>query len=153
MDMLGFLLITWMLSAVPGLLLSAPIAIAGRHRVTWRWWELLVTVVPFLGWFVLIVVDGAGKSLSNAFIEPMMISIALPPAAIARVAVGRSADERLVITCITTTLTAIAAAVYWFVPGLPEELHHRLSAERAGTAEARRRGVLTGKNARLTQSS
>jgi len=115
-----FFIVLWFIHAGIGLLPSAPIVYLGRHRVTWHWWDLLAAVTPFADWSILMLIGDAGKSMSNFALEPMCFALPLPLAAIARVLIGKAIDERVTSTCITTALTAIAAAVYWFVPGLPE---------------------------------
>lgn len=48
---------------------------ASRGKVIWQVWEFAVMMLPFLLWVLLITNNRAGKSLSNALVEPFLCGL------------------------------------------------------------------------------
>jgi hypothetical protein len=114
------LLWIWLLHAVFAGVLAAPIAFLGRKRVHWRAWELFVLVLPFFVWAVLMSSKlSIGKSLANLS-EPFWFALAVPVAALVRVAVGSRVSERACAASLIALVCVAAAAVFFIVPPLPE---------------------------------
>ncbi len=114
------LFMIWAMHAGIAAVLSAPIVLLGRGRVDWEVWELLILVLPFIVWFMLMFSDLAiGKSLANLG-EPFFFALAVPVAALARVAVGSRIDERICAVVLIALMCLVAAGVFFLVPSLPE---------------------------------
>jgi len=67
-----------------------------------------------------ILIGDLSKSLSNAVIEPRRLALALPVAALLRVALGYRSRQWVVSAALMLALCAAAIAVYWFTGPLPE---------------------------------
>ena len=115
------MLIIWLMHVGIAAVPSAPIVFFGRERVHWRSWELLALVIPFTVWMCLMYSDlsTGWKSLSN-LAEPFFFSLAVPLAALARVAVGTKVNEKWFAGLLIAALCGAAAAVFFLVPSLPE---------------------------------
>jgi hypothetical protein len=119
-DLVGCMLLIWAWHAAIAVVLSSPIVILGRTRVRWRFWELLASVVPFALWLTLMLADLAvPKTLANLS-EPFFISVAIPVGALVRVVIGRRSFETRIAAAILVALCLEAAAIFFFVPSLPE---------------------------------
>ena len=111
----------WVVHAVIGAVLCAPIVFLGRRRVHWHWWELAAFIVPFLVWSALMFseLSTGRKSLAN-LAEPFFLSGAFPLAAIARVIIGSHVREGATAGGVLVALCALAAGVFFVIPSLPE---------------------------------
>ncbi len=110
----------WLMHAGVAAVLSAPIVFFGRRRVNWQMWALTDFVVPFIIWVCLMDSPlSVGKSLAN-LAEAFFVSLAVPVAALVRVAVGRAIDERICAGILLAALCCTAAMVFFIVPPLPE---------------------------------
>jgi hypothetical protein len=120
MEGLALLAYLWFLHLCVAFTVSLPFWFFGRHRAQWFKWEPIILVVPFAVWATLSVIDGGGKSLTNAAVEGISLGGAIPVAAMIRVAVGgRLNRKKLAITMIV--LLSLAAVLLWaLVPMLPE---------------------------------
>lgn len=115
----AFLLI-WLTHAFFGVVLSAPILFLGRKRIGWSHWLLLTLVIPFGVWLLLILSPlPVQKSMSN-ITEPLLIMVAMPVLAAARVLLGTRVPEKVQAVAFLTIMSAVAAAIYFFFPCLPE---------------------------------
>ena len=122
MEIIPFIIVTWLIQASIALVLSAPVIYFSRKRIHWRRSELAVLIIPFLVWLVLGGVIGfLPKSLANAFIEPVIISITVPMVALIRVAVGTRISEKMCSASLIGVVTVVAVSVYFIVPCLPEQ--------------------------------
>jgi hypothetical protein len=121
MEPAGTLFLIWLVHAVAGAGLAAPILYLGRQRAGWANWELLALVIPFGVWVGLMLspLSDGRKSLANLG-EPICISLAMPVLAIVRVALGRRLSERAYAAGFITVLCVIAARVFFMVPFKPE---------------------------------
>ena len=115
-----FFLALWVMFLVPAGVLSGPLIFLGRHRAQWRLWELSAFVLPYWTWVVCNLIDCSGKSLSNAAIEPICIAVAVSPAVLIRVAIGRPSWRWRVSAALIGVLCCLGVALWAFVPGLPE---------------------------------
>jgi hypothetical protein len=121
MEIVPFVIVTWLIHAGIGAVLSAPVVLFSRRRVHWRKREFLVFVMPFAIWLALCEFTGIrSKSLSNAAIEPAMFALAVPMAALIRVIIGTRISERACVAGLIAAVSAVAIAVYFCVPALPE---------------------------------
>jgi len=120
MEFFNAMLVIWLIHAGMAVVPSAPIIFLGRKRVHWRTWELLALVIPFCTWLCLMQSElSTGKSLANLG-EPFFFGIAVPAAALARVAVGTKVNEKMFAVVLIAVLCGVAAAVFFLVPPLPE---------------------------------
>jgi hypothetical protein len=121
MGTVRILFLIWLMHAVVGALLAAPILYFGRRRAGWAGWEWLALVIPFGVWALLMLSPLAAgrKSLANLG-EPVYLSFAMPGLALLRVAIGRRLSERACAAGFLTVLCVIAAAVFFLVPFKPE---------------------------------
>jgi hypothetical protein len=121
METVSFAFLIWCIHAVIGAALSAPILLVGRKRIGCGSWELLAVIVPFCLWLTLMISPLATgrKSLGNTG-EVVLISIAMPMLALARVAVGKRIPERVYAASFIMILCLVAAAVFFMVPMKPE---------------------------------
>jgi hypothetical protein len=117
-DTLAWLWI-WFVHCIIGASLSAPVVFLGRKRVHWSLLDVLAFLVPFGAWLALMNASGQGKSMAN-FGEPFLFSFAIPVAALVRVLVGAHRSERAWSLGLVGLLSLVAAAVYWWMPALPE---------------------------------
>jgi hypothetical protein len=119
--MLIISLIAWVFHFGIAAILSAPILYFGRKRYNWQPREWLVLVIPFGVWFVVTGFIGSRpKSLSNVFIEPLILGLAFPFAALCRVIVGTRISERVCVASLIAVLSLVAVGVYYTFPCLPE---------------------------------
>jgi len=110
----------WLVHAVIAAVLSAPVVFFGRERVHWRYWELLVLILPFTVWCLLMFSRlSTGKSLANLG-EPFYFALAVPVAAFVRVAISSQVPQRLCAAVLIATICVVAAGVFFIVPSLPE---------------------------------
>lgn len=121
METAGILFKIWMMQAVIGGALSAPILFFGRKRAGFAGWELLALIVPFTVWMILMLSPLATgrKSLANLG-EPVCIGFAMPVLALLRVAIGKKITERIYAVTFISALCVVAVAVFFLVPFLPE---------------------------------
>jgi steroid 5-alpha reductase family enzyme len=122
------LLTVWGIQAVVAAVLSLPVVLLGRHRVRWRWWELLALVLPIWIWMGLVnCVPGAlhpggwvSKGIDNALGEPFLISFSVPVAAIIRVIFGRGSevDPAWPAAIVLAALCLTAALIFFLTPNL-----------------------------------
>jgi hypothetical protein len=121
MAIIPFILVTWLIHAGIAAILSVPIVYFSRKRIHWRRYELLVFIIPFGIWFALCGFTGIrSKTLSNAAIEPAIFGLAVPIAALVRVAIGARISERACVASLIAAVSVVAVCIYFLVPGLPE---------------------------------
>ena len=108
------------LYAVSATVVCVPI-IWWYRTIGWRWWELILPIVPFSFWLCLTAFSDKGKTLSNAVIEPLLCGCAacLPVALRAMATRCRWQVEMtyfvgLLISCV------FALIVYFGMPAIPE---------------------------------
>jgi hypothetical protein len=102
-------------------IVHAVVVFLGRNRVDWKSWELAALVLPYTVWSVLMeseFSDGR-KSLAN-LVEPLLLSVAIPVAALIRVKVARKFLEAVSSILLILALCAVAALIFFAVPPLPE---------------------------------
>jgi len=118
---MGTIFLIWTMQAAVGAGLAAPILFLGRKRVGWASWHLLALILPFLVWLLLSLSPLATgrKSLANIG-EPILISLAMPFAALVRVGLGRSVPDRVSAIGLITLLSVVAGIVFFSVPFIPE---------------------------------
>ena len=121
MEELGAMLLIWLVHAAIAAVLSAPVVFLSRRRVHWRYWELLVLVLPFTVWAILMFseLSTGRKSLSN-LIEPFYIAAAIPVVVLVRVVVGSRVPERVLSCFLIAVMCIVAGGVFFFVPPLAE---------------------------------
>lgn len=90
-----------------------------RHRMTLNRWDYILMLLSGLIWAGLILVDGNGKSLSNAVVEPVLLGVIASLLFVLRCAAPKRHQST---SALTGTIAASIAAVFiwWLVPGLPE---------------------------------
>ena len=111
----------WLIYVLIAGVLASPIVFFGRRRVHWQWWETLVFIIPFFIWMALMLSEFSTgrKSLANLG-EFVFISLAIPIAALVRVALGMRVRERVCAGSLFALLCLTAAGVFWLTPMLPE---------------------------------
>ena len=121
MQLLDGIFLVWLFHIAIASVLSAPIIVLVRKRIHWRLWELAAFVAPFGVWLLLRFseLSVGKKSLANV-VEPFYFSLAVPIAALVRVAIGTRAAERACACVLIVMLCGVAAAVCFIVPSLPE---------------------------------
>ena len=77
-------------------------------------------VIPFGIWLVLLGSDFVSKSLSNVCLEPVILGLAVPIAALIRVAIGTRFSESASFISLIGAVSAVAVGIYFFVPYLEE---------------------------------
>jgi len=113
-------LISWLSYLLPTIVLCLPIWILGRKRVKWLRWELIsILVLPFLVWFILVILNLKPKSLANLG-ELEYLGYLTPLGAILRVVIGRRGNSELVASGVVLLYCVLALGLYWFFPVLPE---------------------------------
>jgi hypothetical protein len=112
----GFFLL-WIMHAVLGTALAAPILFLGRKRAGFARWQLLALIIPFCFWAALILSRfSAGRRNLTSLAEPFVISLAIPVLAILRIAIGRKVSEMLYFTISVTFLSALVLTAFLVVP-------------------------------------
>lgn len=121
MEELGAILWVWAMHTGIAGVLTAPVVFLSRKRVRWRYWELLVLVLPFSVWSVLMFseLSTGRKSLAN-LVEPLYFAAAVPLGALVRVVVGTRIPERVCAGGLIAGICIVAGAVFFLVPPLPE---------------------------------
>jgi hypothetical protein len=119
----------WVIHAPLAGVLTVPIAILGWRRTRWSLWDLAAFILPYGLWAALMAVPATGpfptawpgwpgKSLAN-LVECLVISLAIPVAALARVIIGaRGRDGAIPAGLIG--LCGVAAFTFFLTPALPE---------------------------------
>lgn len=110
----------WLLHAVPLIMCSAPIWYFARKKVQWTRWDYLILIAPFSVWLGLMLLHGEGKSLSNAFIEPLALGCSAPVAPTIRAILRDRFNQASLAVCLLVALCFIAFTLWALVPGLPE---------------------------------
>ncbi len=121
MQIFGSITLIWLIHVAIAGALTTPIVLLGRRRVHWHLWELAAFVAPFGLWLLLMFsgLSAGRKSLANLG-EPFYFSLAIPIVALARVAIGTRAAERVCAAVLVVIACGMAAAVFFIVPWLPE---------------------------------
>jgi hypothetical protein len=116
-----FVIRTWLYYVLIAGVVTVPIVFFGRRRVHWLWWETLAFIVPFFIWMALMLspLEVGRKSIANIG-EYVFISLAVPIAALIRVAFGTRVRERLCARFLFALLCLTAVGVFWLTPSLPE---------------------------------
>lgn len=115
------LIMMWFAHALVAVVLSAPVVILGRHRVQWRFSDVLALVLPFAVWILLTLAHyrlfkmPSGKHPA----EIWFISLAIALAALMRVMIGRLFRESRTSACLVLALCVVAAAFYFLMPPIP----------------------------------
>ena len=93
-----------------------------RGKIVWQAWEFGLMILPFLVWVVLIVQNRAGKSLTNALIEPLVCGfIAGLQPGFRFLVVHFSHQDHPKLSLIGVLISCIGAlAVYYFTPTIAE---------------------------------
>jgi hypothetical protein len=60
------------------------------------------------------------KTLANATVEPAILSLAVPVAALIRVAVGSRTSGKLCVAGLIAAVSIVAFGIFFLVPVLPE---------------------------------
>jgi hypothetical protein len=121
MEEFGAMALVWVIHAGIAVAVSAPIVFVGRKRVRWQVWELLVLVLPFIVWSGLMAseLSTGKKSLANLS-EPFYFALAIPVAALVRIAAGPRVPQPLCSGGLIAAMCLLAGAVFFLVPALPE---------------------------------
>jgi hypothetical protein len=109
----------YLLPAVPGCL---PIWYFGHKRAQFRWWELIVLIVPFVIWICFFLVS-KDKSLGN-LVEAPILGGAIAIAALIRVFIGRHLNRNLVAVSLITGQSILAVLLGTMFPEVPFQWFH-----------------------------
>ena len=100
----------------PALILTIPVWVLGRHRVTWQWWEFSILVIPFLLFITLDAMRIKG-GLGYAMIwGSIYLSGIVPVATLIRVLIGQRLDGTLVASSLLIAACAITILLYLLLP-------------------------------------
>lgn len=110
-----FIFLPWVIHAGIACLPLAFIVPLSRKRVHWEWWESLALILPYGTFVALMFSDLAPKNALN-FFEGWLIGVAIPIAALVRVAVGARIKERLCAALLMGLLCIVAVIVYFTCP-------------------------------------
>jgi hypothetical protein len=116
-------LTVWLVFAAVGALLSLPVVVLARRRVHWYSWELLAFVLPFwtlFGLDYLGILPSSDKGIGNAFVEPIMVALTIPVAAIVRATGGKGdkEGEKVFAAVLLAALCLVAAIIFVVTPNL-----------------------------------
>jgi hypothetical protein len=101
----------WLIHAILGAALTAPILFLGRKRVGWAKWQWLMLMVPFCLWVLLMASPlPAGRRSLTCLGTPIFISLGMPLLAFVRVAAGRTFSEKLHFASSMAVLSGIVVA-------------------------------------------
>jgi hypothetical protein len=118
MVVLGTIFQLWLMHAVPGCVMAAPIRFLGRKRIGWANWELLALVVPFSVWTLLMLSPlSIGRNSTN-LIEPLYLSISMPLVAIIYVSLGGRFSKLVQAASVISVLCGVAVTTFFIVPML-----------------------------------
>ena len=119
MQIVFVILFAWLLHA--GIASSVtPLVYSGQKRVRWYRFELLALAIPFLVWLDFVVFVGLRqKGYTNVLVEPAIFGLAIPIAALIRVAIGTRISELICFTSLIVAVSFVAVGVYFTVPFLP----------------------------------
>jgi hypothetical protein len=109
----------WGLFLLPTLPVCGAIWWFGRKRVQWSPLDFLLLVLPYAVWFVLLGTDICCKSMSN-FGEAFYVGVAVAFAPIIRLVLPKRWNGKAVAAALLIAACAVAAGMYFAVPGLPE---------------------------------
>ncbi len=115
-----FFIPVWFFHLIPLLIISLPIWIKGRTHVNWAKWDYGIIYIPFAVWAILMLIAGAGKTLSNLFVEGFIIGSIAPISPIIRMIVKNKINERKLAIALLALLCIMAVFLWHFIPGLPE---------------------------------
>ncbi|MBN1394213.1 MAG: hypothetical protein JW959_04265 [Pirellulales bacterium] len=97
-----------------------PVIIVGWKRAQWRVWELSAFIIPYWTWAMCNLIDDSGKSLANVAVELMLLGLAVPAAALIRVAWGPWKKRLYLSAALIGAICCLAICLWAFVPCLPE---------------------------------
>ena len=117
--MVEFLLAISPLYLVPLLLVSGPVWFFGRRQVQWNQWDFSIVLLPLAVWVVAMIVNDAGKSLSN-LVEALYLGCVASLVPIVRAVVGERVNQRLLALALLVGVCLVAIGLWAFVPGLSE---------------------------------
>ena len=83
-------------------------------------WESVMLVCPFYAWAALAFAFPSSKSLSNLFVEALIISWLVPVAVVLRIVLGRWHSGGIAALSVLIVQALAAAAVFALFPPLPE---------------------------------
>jgi len=115
-----FLGLTLTLQSALALLITVPIWLMGRRRVTWGMLDHILIVAPWAAWAVLMLVGGSEKSFMNMLVECLMVAVAVPASALLRLAVGQHIRQAYAAGGSLALAIVVAGAVWSRVPFLGE---------------------------------
>ena len=110
----------WLVFLLMGIVVCGPVWFLGKRRIQWTWRDYIVLVLPLTLWIILIVINGAGKSLTNAVIEPFWLGCSVPIAPLTRLIIGKRVNQKLLAISLLVILCLVATGLWMFVPCLPE---------------------------------
>ena len=125
------ILFFWVLSAAPAIVLSAPAIGLGWQRVRWYWWEMFAFILPVSTWFMAMClwqehynephgIAFSNKGVGNVFIEPVLLGLCVPIAALIRILLGkgRALEQRGVAVATLLGLSLVGLLIFFAVPYL-----------------------------------
>ncbi len=121
MDVVNLFVAMWLGHIVIAAWAVAPMAVIGRRRADWRWWETLVFVAPYWTWAALMASPLAAghKSLANIG-EAGNISFAIMIATAIRLAYGKRPHRLGLSGVLLAAVVVVAVATFLLTPLLPE---------------------------------
>ena len=115
-----FLATLFLIYAAPLAIVCVP-AVLWYRSIIWKWWEMVLLLVPFGLWLSLTFTGIKFKSLSNAVIELFLCGcVACMPIALRAIAARFKCRTNLAYFTGLLISSTVAAILYFTVPALPE---------------------------------
>ena len=110
----------WFVHLIPCLPICVAVRVLGRKRVQWTNSDFAILVVPDLAWIALTAIGNLPKSLANAAVELFYLGVGAAVAPIIRFVLPKRWNAKIVAATLLIVACAVAAAIYFTVPCLPE---------------------------------
>ena len=121
--MMEFILVmasTWLLFAVPAVLLSLPVWFFGRRRTRLSWADALFLVIPWAVWVILFTFGPRDASLSSATVESVILGCIAPLALVLRIIGGEKWNSKYTRIIGLAAVSIIGIMLWGFVPFIGE---------------------------------
>lgn len=120
LEFLGAIVFMWPVHAIPAIAIAVPTALLTRKSFSWRPYDLLGLLLPWLVWATAFAFGPRDASLSSAVVESFALGCGVGSAYFLLVLLSRRASVATVRLGMLCSLCAAALAVWAFFPFLGE---------------------------------
>jgi predicted neutral ceramidase superfamily lipid hydrolase len=120
------------LEMIPGLALIGLFYLVPTVVIIATWWTIqkerplpvyemaFIAIVPYLVWSALTIIDGSGKTMANALVEPMILAGILAAVSCLRILIKDNRYATVAVPILYGAVLCCAFLLWLLMPGLPE---------------------------------